>query len=806
MKIKSKSTNTKSPKLKKKSNLFFHFIIGSLFFSFLLFSIFILVLVIQLPNIKKLENYEFELPTQVYDRNGEIVYQFFTKKRTLVKEENIPETVKQAIIAIEDNHFYSHWGIDLKRIIKAAIINTISLSFAQGASTITQQTAKLFLLTPDRKLVRKIKEIMLAFKIERKMNKNEILELYLNKAYMGNSAWGIGAAAQTYFSKDVNELNLGEIATIVGLVKAPSRLAPTNNINLATNRRNLVLRQMFKLNFITQEQLNIELENPIILKLDKIANQTSIPYFTEEIRKRLQLIGQKDIYKKGLNIHTTMDKNLQVIAHESLKNGLEDIEKRHGYRGVLESVLDENGELNQEKVDSIKFFNRSNQLKKISKAIVENILADELIINLGDAKGKLFLDDNDWAIAWSPSKIVNKYNKLKTFYSIFKKGDVIFVKTKEKLPNSEFYRLELYQKPINNGGVIALNPTNGQILAMVGGYDFESSEFNRTIQSKRQPGSAFKPIIYAAAIDNGYTAASLLDDTPLGFNDYGKKFTWFPKNYGGSFSGTLTLREALYKSKNTTTVKLVIDMGVENIIEYAKNIGIKTKMPNDLSISLGSGSLTLLELTNAYSSFAAKGKQSTPYLITKIVDRNGNIIYQQEPKTKQIISSSTAYIVTNILEDVITKGTARKVNVFNRPIAGKTGTTNNNTDAWFIGYTPQIIAGVYVGNDKPTFSLGSLETGSRAAAPIWKNFMLKALEKYEKKDFIKPNNLTKIKIIKTSGLLDCSNQKNKNSVYEYFKNTSEPIKCDEQTAITNNQDVKEDIFEKNGLNKENLKL
>ena len=303
---------------------------------------------------------------------------------------------------------------------------------------------------------------------------------------------------------------------------------------------------------------------------------------------------------------------------------------------------------------------------------------------------------------------------------------------------------------------------------MSGGYDFQSSKFNRAIQSKRQPGSAFKPIVYATAIDRGYTAASILEDTPLGFNDYKKDFDWFPKNYGGNFSGNLTLRESLYKSKNIPTVKLAIDLGVKDIIKFAEKLNIQSKIQKDLSISLGSASLTLLELTNAYSVFANNGTQAVPYKIQKIKDRNGEVLYENNPQTKQVIPATTAYIITTILQDVITKGTGRGVNVFNRPIAGKTGTTNDNTDAWFIGYTPEIIAGVYVGNDQPTFSLGIYETGSRAAAPIWKNFMLSALKKYKEIDFEMPTGLEKVKIVKHNGLLDCKEREVHFKIYFFI--------------------------------------
>ncbi len=424
---------------------------------------------------------------------------------------------------------------------------------------------------------------------------------------------------------------------------------------------------------------------------------------------------------------------------------------------------------------------------------------------MGDSGGKISIEDTGWALAWSPSRLIGGNVRLKDFRSSFKVGDVILISRN----NTESNQFQLYQEPTNNGSIIALNPKNGKILAMSGGYNFQSSKFNRAIQSKRQPGSAFKPIVYATAIDRGYTAASILEDTPLGFNDYKKDFDWFPKNYGGDFSGNLTLRESLYKSKNIPTVKLAIDLGVKDIIKFAKKLNIQSKIQKDLSISLGSASLTLLELTNAYSVFANNGIQAVPYMIQKVEDRNNEVLYENEPQTKQVIPASTAYIITTILQDVITKGTGRGVNVFNRPIAGKTGTTNDNTDAWFIGYVPEIIAGVYVGNDQPTFSLGVAETGSRAAAPIWKNFMLSALRKYKKIDFEVPTGLEKVKIVKYSGLLDCKDREvNKDIYYEYFKITTTPTACGEDESISSESEeiLEETIENDSNLSEENFEL
>ena len=518
---------------RKKANLFFVLFAGFFFISSLLF----LLLVSQLPNIDDLENYEFDLPTKIYDTNDKLIGELASKKRILIDKEDIPAQMKQAVIAIEDHSFYSHIGINIKRIIKTIWVDLVSLSFAQGASTITQQTAKLFLLSSDKKIIRKIKEILLAFQIESKFEKDEILELYLNKAYMGNGAWGIGAASKIYFSKQVSQLALGEMALLAGLVKAPSRLAPTNSAELALERRNLVLSEMAELEFITPEQFKIAKNQPITLNLSDIESQTAASYFIEEVRQKLISLGLKEIHRQGLKVYTTMDLDFQLAAQVALKKGLIAIDKRHGYRGVIGTVLNDDSELDPTEIENIKLFNRYNQLDRVYKAFIEEVTETELFVNLGDSGGKISIEDTGWALAWSPSRLIGGNVRLKDFRSSFKVGDVILISRN----NTESNQFQLYQEPTNNGSIIALNPKNGKILAMSGGYNFQSSKFNRAIQSKRQPGSAFKPIVYATAIDRGYTAASILEDTPLGFNDYKKDFDWFPKNYGGDFSANLTV-------------------------------------------------------------------------------------------------------------------------------------------------------------------------------------------------------------------------------------------------------------------------
>ena len=470
---------------RKKVNIFFVIFSGCFF----IFSLLFLLLVSQLPDVDNLENYEFDLPTIIYDTNNKIIGELASKKRILIDKEDIPKKMKEAIIAIEDHYFYSHIGINIKRILKTIWVDLTSLSFAQGASTITQQTAKLFLLSLDKKIIRKIKEILLAFQIESKFEKDEILELYLNKAYMGNGAWGIGAASRVYFSKQISQLTIDEMALLAGLVKAPSRLAPTNNATQALERRNIVLNEMAELKFITYDQLKILKKKPIVLNLSDVKSKTAASYFIEEVRQKLISINIKDAHKKGLRVYTTMNLGFQRAAQAALEKGLITIEERHGYRGAIGTVLNNDSQLDSIEIQNIQLFNRYNQLGKTSKAFIEKVTNTELFINLGDSKGKVLLADAAWALAWSPDRLVGGGVNLKDFHSIFKTGDIILV-SKNNTTSNHF---KLYQEPINNGGVIALNPKNGKILAMSGGYDFQSSKFNRAIQSKRQPGSAFTP-------------------------------------------------------------------------------------------------------------------------------------------------------------------------------------------------------------------------------------------------------------------------------------------------------------------------
>ena len=753
----------------------------------------------ELPQVEELINYEYNLPTKVFDRYGNLIDEYYKQKRILVNINDIPLVMKNAVIAIEDSRFYEHPGIDIRRIAKAFWIDLKEWAFVQGASTITQQTAKLFLLSSERKIWRKMKEIFLALKIEKRFSKEEILEFYLNKAYFGNGAWGIGAASKIYFSKKVQELNLAEASLLAGLVQAPTRLNPYKNHELALTRRNLVLLQMYVQKFIDKDEYQKTKAEDILLDIHLENKDSDVAYFIELIRRKLlEDFGNLQLYQGGLKVYTTLDVKIQKKAQTSLKQGLYAIDKRHGYLGSLTNITT-SSDIEEKTLQRLS----RNKIAKgtIVYGIVTGIKEEEATVNLGSTTAILPLETTKWAKSWDLKELLNKNNEVKRLQNIFRRGDVIQVKIESIVSGN--LEISLYQQPVNDGGVFVMDLETGHVLAVIGGYDNRRSEFNRAIQSYRQPGSAFKPIIYAASLENGYTASSILNDTPF-VGKKSKNIKWLPKNYGGRFSGTLTLREALYRSKNNPTIRIVHDLGTDNIIQYARKLGITSKLPNDLSLSLGSASLTLEQLVIAYGVFANKGNLIKPIYITKIEDRYGNILQENITEKKGVTSEAVSFIITNILEDVIKKGTARKVNIFQRPIAGKTGTTNRNTDAWFVGYTPQVITGVYVGNDDPSTPLGYLETGSRTAAPIWRDVMIDAAKNYPPKSFRQPKSVKSLKIFSEDGLLACNNSQG--SYFEYYKKGNEPTFCSSYQSKTALPKASNNEKEKLQQDKENIDL
>ena len=694
----------------------------------------------KLPDYKFLKGYKPPVSSKVYSGEGELVNDFSTEKRIFVPYKTIPQKVINAFLSAEDKNFFSHPGVDAKGVLRAIINNISNITASrrlEGASTITQQVAKNFLLTNEISLSRKFKEAILAFRIERALSKERILELYLNQIYLGEGAYGVASASLEYFDKPINELNYNEAAVLAALPKAPSKYNPYKNVKLAKFRRDLVLHNLFENNYINKKKYEEFINNKILLKKREKIFLEDTQYYVEDIRKNvIDKFGYEKVYKQGLNINTPINLNLQKIATQSLRDGLISYDKRKGWRGPI---------LN--KKYSIKWMNGLKKFKLEKSinwqlAIVKKIKKFSIEIET-ENKLKGFIKYEN--ISWTKKEL----NEL------FKLGDIIYV---ENINKDNF---ALRQLPEINGGIVVMDPFTGRVVALSGGFSFKKSEFNRATQASRQPGSAFKPFIYALALENGYTPSTLILDAPLVLEQGLDLKMWKPENYGKKFYGPSTLRMGLEKSRNLMTVRIAQDLGVKKIINFTKQLGIYDNPNELLSISLGSAETTLLKLTSAYCSFVNGGKLIKPIMIDRIQDSEGNTIFNNEtkkcincnqisflsnkyPKIEdkflQIFSSETAYQMTSILEGVVKRGTGKKLRDLRLDLAGKTGTTNKNTDAWFIGFTSKLAVGVYVGSDNPK-PLGKYETGAKAALPIFKDFIKNAIKKEEARPFKVADNI-----------------------------------------------------------------
>jgi penicillin-binding protein 1A len=722
--------------IKKFLMLFLSFI---LVISLLVFSI-LWAFSSKLPDYKFLKNYKPPVSSKVYSGDGELVDDFSTEKRIFVPYKSIPEKVVNAFLSAEDKNFFSHPGVDAKGVIRATInniSNIISSKRLEGASTITQQVAKNFLLSNEVSLNRKLKEAILAFRIERALTKERILELYLNQIYLGEGTYGVASASLQYFDKPINELNYNEAALLAALPKAPSRYNPYKNINLAKFRRDLVLKNLLENDYINEEEYKKFFKRDIILKKIKKIYLEDAQYFVEDVRKDvIEKLGYDKVYKEGLNINTPIDLRLQKIATESLRKGLIDYDKRKGWRGSITNKKSSNEwHKNLRKFELERSINwelaRVNSIKQFSIKI-ETKKEKEGIIKYSE-------------ISWTK----------KEFNELFKIGDIIYVK---KIKGKNY---TLKQLPEVNGGIVVMDPFTGRVLALSGGFSFKESEFNRATQAFRQPGSAFKPFVYALALENKYNPSTLILDAPLVLDQGTDLKMWKPENYGKKFYGPSTLRTGLEKSRNLMTVRIAQDLGLDKIINFSKQLGIYDNPNELLSISLGSAETTLLRLTAAYSSFVNGGKLVKPIMIDRIQDSEGITIFNNETRKcincdqisylgkeypsindnfLQIFSSQTAYQMTSILEGAVQRGTAKKLKDLKLDIAGKTGTTNKNTDTWFIGFTSNLVIGVYVGADNPK-PLGKYETGSKTALPVFKEFVKKAVKKREARPFKVPDKI-----------------------------------------------------------------
>ena len=744
-----------------------------IFFAIILFFIFstLWYFSIGLPDYKKLSNYQPPISSRVYSEDNKLIAEYSLEKRLFIPFDSIPDKVVNSFLSAEDKNFFSHPGVDAKGILRAIVKNIKNISQnkrLEGASTITQQVAKNFLLTNEVSMKRKIKEAILAFRIERAYTKERILELYLNQIYLGQGTYGIAAASLEYFDKSIKELNYSEAALLAALPKAPSKYNPYKYPEVAKFRRNLVLKNLEENNFISTKKLEELKESKIKLKKRKIEIVNEANSYTEEVRRTVKNIyGFEKLYSQGLSISTPLKTNYQIQALKSLRKGIEDYDRRRGWRGpITNKIKNKNWE---KKISQYKLDPTLNWYFAEIISLNDNEINFRTIDKKKIILGNLSLKNLKWT---TPRK--------KNIQEVHKVGDIIFIK-KEKNTWS------LKQYPKVNGGLIIIDPFSGDVLALVGGFNFKTSEFNRVTQAKRQPGSAFKPIVYAAALENGFAPNTIVLDAPFVESQGVGLKNWKPENYGKKFYGPTTFRKGIEFSRNLMTVRIAKILGLEEILSLSKKLNIYDEIPELLSVSLGAAETTLINLTSAYAPFVNGGKKIEPKLISRIQDRRGKTIYQKQnrkcigcdkfinkelelPKIEsnedKVISEETAYQMTSILQGAVQRGTAKKLRSLKVPLAGKTGTTNDNYDAWFIGFSSNLVIGVYIGYDNPK-TLGKFETGSKAALPIFKDFVEKALYKEDFNEFQIPENIYLTSLNYDTGVKSASGEKN--SIIEALK-------------------------------------
>ena len=726
---------------------------------------------IGLPDYKKLSNYQPPISSRVYSNDGKLIAEYAIQKRLFVPYQSIPQKVINSFLSAEDKNFFNHPGVDAKGILRAVIKNIKNISQnkrLEGASTITQQVAKNFLLTNEVSMKRKIKEAILAFRIERAYTKERILELYLNQIYLGQGTYGIAAASLEYFDKPIKELTYPDAALLAALPKAPSKYNPYRYPKVGKFRRDLVLQNLKENNFINKKQLEEFKSSKINLKKRKIEILNEANSYTEEVRRSVnENYGFEKLYSQGLSIRTPLDINFQIEAIKSLRKGIEEYDRRHGWRGPITNKLKDanwKNKLSRFKLDpTLKW-----EVAEISE-LSNSEIKFKSPFEKKNISGRLGLSSLKWTLSKNKS-ILDKYSL----------GDIIFVK---KIKDKWI----LKQYPKVNGGIVVIDPFTGNIKALVGGFNFKSSEFNRVTQAKRQPGSAFKPIVYAAALENGFSPNTIILDAPFVESQGEGLKNWKPENYGKKFYGPTTLRKGIEYSRNLMTVRIAKILGLNKILDLSKKLDIYEEIPELLSVSLGAAETTLLNLTAAYAPFVNGGKKIEPTLISRIQDRRGKTIFNVKNRkclgcdkfinqalelpiikseTEQVLSQETAYQMTSILSGTVKRGTAKKLRSLNVPLAGKTGTTNDNYDAWFIGFSSNLVIGVYIGFDNPK-SLGKFETGSKAALPIFKSFVENALFKEDFDEFETPENIFLTRLNYDTGLK--SSIDDKNTIIEALK-------------------------------------
>lgn len=727
-------------------------------------------LMAKLPRVDRLADYKPPIVSQVFGDDGTLVGEFYLERRIVVPVNKMPRKLIQAFVAAEDANFYSHKGIDYLGIVRAAVKNLISMSKKEGASTITQQVTKSMLLSPEKKFSRKIKEAILAKRMEERLSKDEILYLYLNQIYLGSGAYGVQAAAETYFGKNVEQLNLAEMSMLAGLPKAPNSYSPIKHIEKARERQSYVLDRMTKEGYITPVEAEHAKRTAIVLQPMKKVNNDQSAYFLEHLRIQLeQKYGEDQLYKGGLKIYTTMNAAMQRAAYDSLRKGLKEVDKRQGFRGpgkyLTEAEVDPFCSKTEDSIDSAVL-----KTGETYQGVVVGFNPEkgDALVRVGERRGTLSRKNMAWG---GKIGMINRYGKPEKGTKALTLGSVIEVSVVTPEINKDGAQFALDQTPEVQSALISIDPRTGGVKAMVGGYDFKKSQFNRAMQAKRNGGSAFKPIIYAAALDKGLTTATIIEDAPVEYPD-GAGGVWKPQNYDREFRGPVTMREALTYSINIVSVKIMEQIGAQYAAEYAKKLGFTSQIPPNLALALGAASVSPFELTAAYTVFANNGALTPQFFITKVTDNDGTVLQETPaPVPVPVISPETAYVITNLMQSVVSSGTGHRASVIGRPVAGKTGTTNGAKDAWFIGYIPQLVTGVWVGYDQER-SLGSGGTGGQAAAPIWGDFMQKAVLSLPAEDFTAPENVAFVSINPRTGKL--AKEGSPGSVMECFIKGTEP--------------------------------
>ncbi|MGD8352434.1 MAG: PBP1A family penicillin-binding protein [Nitrospirota bacterium] len=739
------------------------------------------------PSIEELKQQKAPPSTRIYADDDTIIGELKVQKGIYVPLGRMPQELLDAVVAVEDSKFWKHEGLDYMAIVRAAMKDIMERHLKEGASTITQQLAKITFLTPEKTIKRKLREAILATRIEKNLSKGEILELYLNRVYFGHGAYGVEMASRTYFDKSVSDIGLPEAALLAGLLKAPNSYSPFRSFERAKTRQRVVLARMEEEGLINRKQRIEAVQSPIYLSSARTGRETN-NYFIEYVRSYLEdRYGADAVYKGGMRVYTTMNRHAQFAAHLALQRGLRALDKRRGFRGPVE-----HREISVEEELEAKGSFRSipPDVGSIVQGLVLKVSRREALVKASGLVGKLPVEDARWArLRWDEKKRETREIRNFSLEKILKPGDVITVLVKSINGGRPLFALE--QEPEAQGALVALEPGTGFIRAIVGGYDYRRSEFNRALYARRQPGSAFKPIVFATALQNDFTPASIIDDAfvafqktldgpvpnpdpeydPLEDPDFDPEDYWVPENYDDEYHGPTRLREALAQSRNVVSVKLVDKVGYRNVISLARAMGIKDDLPRNLTIALGTMTVTPLDLTSAYGVFANGGVQMKPIGIKYIIDRRGSVVENNEPRGKRVLDEQTAFLINSMLQDVVSHGTGWRARALRRPVAGKTGTTNEYRDAWFLGYTMDMMAGVWVGYDDMS-PLGEDETGSRAAAPVWVDFMKTVSANYEPKEFPVPEGITTRIIDRETGLL--ANRWTDDPLLEYFKEGTEP--------------------------------